>query len=52
MSQAHRVEIQEKDIVGLKHFDQLGGLLEQLHDVGCERIVRATERCTWISTAC
>jgi len=37
MSQAQRVEIQEKDIVGLKYFDQLGGLLEQLHDVGCER---------------
>jgi hypothetical protein len=27
----------DKDIVGLKYFDQLGELLQQLHDVGCER---------------
>ena len=27
----------EKDIVGLKYFSQLGVLLQQLHDVGCER---------------
>ena len=37
MSQAQRVEIQEKDIIGLKYFDQLGSLLESLHGVGCER---------------
>jgi len=30
-------KIEEKDIVGLKYFDQLGELLQQLHDVGCER---------------
>ena len=30
-------KIQEKDIVGLKYFRQLGELLQQLHDVGCER---------------
>ncbi len=28
--------ITEKDIVGLKYFHQLSGLLEQLHEVGCE----------------
>jgi hypothetical protein len=30
-------KIKEKDIVGLKCFDQPGKLLQQLHDVGCER---------------
>ena len=30
-------KIKDKDIVGLKYFDQLGELLQQLHDVGCER---------------
>ncbi len=30
-------KIKEKDIVGLKYFGQLGELLQQLHDVGCER---------------
>ena len=30
-------KIKEKDIIGLKYFDQLGELLQQLHDVGCER---------------
>jgi hypothetical protein len=30
-------QVTEKDIVGLRDFDKLGGLLEQLHDVGCER---------------
>ena len=30
-------KIKAKDIVGLKYFDQLGELLQQLHDVGCER---------------
>jgi len=29
--------ITDKDIVGLKYFDQLGQLLQQLHHVGCER---------------
>jgi len=29
--------ITEKDIVGLKYFQKLDGLLEQLRDVGCER---------------
>lgn len=29
--------IHNHDIVGLKYFDQLGKLLQQLHDVGCER---------------
>jgi hypothetical protein len=29
--------IQEKDIRGLKYFDQLSPLLERLHDVGCQR---------------
>jgi hypothetical protein len=32
-----QVRIQEKDIQGLKFFDQLGPLLEHLHDVGCRR---------------
>ena len=30
-------KINEKDILGLKYFDQLGEVLQQLHDVGCER---------------
>jgi hypothetical protein len=30
-------KIQEKDVVGLKYFDQLAPLLARLHDVGCER---------------
>ena len=29
-------KIQEKDVRGLKYFDQLAPLLERLHDVGCE----------------
>jgi hypothetical protein len=29
--------IQEKDVRGLKYFDQLAPLLERLHDIGCER---------------
>lgn len=37
MPQRPRVEITDKDITGLKYFAKLGGLLEQLHDVGCER---------------
>ena len=30
-------KITEKDIGGLKYFEQLGELLQQVHDVGCER---------------
>ena len=30
-------KIQEKDVRGLKYFDQLGPLLERLHDSGCKR---------------
>ena len=30
-------KIKEKDIVGLKYFDQLGELLQQLPDIGCDR---------------
>ena len=30
-------KIQEKDVRGLKYFDQLAPLLERLHDVGCQR---------------
>ena len=30
-------EIQEKDITGLKYFDQLAPLLQRLHDEGCDR---------------
>ena len=29
--------IQEKDVRGLKYFDQLAPLLDRLHDIGCER---------------
>jgi len=37
MSQVARVEITEKDITGLKYFDQLAPLLGRLHDDACER---------------
>lgn len=37
MPQRPRVEIKCRDITGLKYFAQLGSLLEELHDVGCER---------------
>lgn len=30
-------KIRDKDVRGLKYFDQLAPLLERLHDVGCER---------------
>jgi hypothetical protein len=30
-------QIEEKDILGPKYFDQLGELLQQLYEVGCER---------------
>jgi hypothetical protein len=29
--------ITDRDIVGLKYFDQLGQVLQQRHHVGCER---------------
>ena len=32
-----RKKIRSKEITGLKYFDQLNPLLEQLHDVGCDR---------------
>ena len=38
-SSATTAKIQDKDVRGLKYFDQLAPLLERLHDVGCERDV-------------
>ena len=37
MARKNRDEIQERDIGGLKYFDQLAPLLERLHDDGCLR---------------
>jgi hypothetical protein len=37
MAEEDDKKIKAKDIVGLKYFDQVGELLQQLHDVGCER---------------
>lgn len=37
MAAKKRKEVREKDIQGLKYFDQLLPLLERLHEVGCER---------------
>jgi len=37
MSKSAEEEIAEREITSLKSFDRPGGLLEQLHDVGCER---------------
>ena len=37
MTASNEQRITDKDIVGLKYFDQLGELLQLLHDVGCER---------------
>lgn len=37
MARAARRDIVEKDITGLKYFDQLAPLLQRLHDDGCER---------------
>ena len=34
---AARPVIREKDITGLKYFDQLAPLLERLHDDACRR---------------
>src|SRR5262245_55247692 len=31
--------LQERDVQGLKYFDQLAPLLQRLHDIGCERDV-------------
>jgi len=55
MSKLERQRIVDQDIVGLKHFDQLGSLLEQLQDVGCggvNAITLAIAHCTWICIAC
>ena len=38
-SSATASKIREKDVRGLKYFDQLSPLLERLHDVGCKRDV-------------
>ena len=37
MPRAARPVIREKDITGLKDFDQLAPLLERLHDDACRR---------------
>ena len=37
MAGKKRKKVREKDVEGLKFFDKLMPLLEQLHDVGCER---------------
>lgn len=37
MAGRKRKKVDEKDIQGLKYFDQLLPLLERLHEVGCER---------------
>lgn len=37
MARKKRDEIQERDIGGLKYFDQLAPLLARLHDDGCQR---------------
>ena len=37
MPRAKRAEIEEQDITGLMYFRQLGKLLQELHEVGCER---------------
>jgi len=37
MPRARRAEIKEKDVTGLKYFDQLAPLLERLHDDACVR---------------
>lgn len=37
MARKKRDEIREKDITGLKYFDQLAPLLERLHDDACQR---------------
>jgi hypothetical protein len=37
MAGERRAEISERDITGLKYFDQLAPLLARLHDDGCAR---------------
>jgi hypothetical protein len=37
VSRAKRVDVAEKDVVGLKYFDKLVPLLARLHDCGCAR---------------
>ena len=37
MPRSRSSKVEEKDIVGLKYFNQLGPLLQRLHDDGCER---------------
>jgi len=37
MPRAPRADIQQKDITGLKYFDQVAPLLERLHDDACQR---------------
>jgi len=37
MTTAKKKKIEDRDITGLKYFDQLAPLLERLHDDGCER---------------
>ena len=37
MAGKKRKKVREKDVEGRKFFDKLMPLLEQLHDVGCER---------------
>ena len=37
MAGKQRDEVQERDITGLKYFQQMLPLFERLHDVGCER---------------
>jgi hypothetical protein len=37
MAGKKRKKVRERDITGLKYFDQLAPLLERLHEVGCER---------------
>ena len=34
---AKRHEIEEQELQGLKYFKALSGLLEKLHEVGCQR---------------
>jgi hypothetical protein len=37
MAGKRRKKIRERDVTGLKYFDQLAPLLERLHEVGCQR---------------
>lgn len=44
MARKKREKVREKDIQGLKYFDQLLPLLERLHEVGCERDTAGNRR--------